>query len=115
MKIKIKKVLTGICLAVALLLCGIPAPKVSAVYDTCLDVRDYGYHRYTMRTYVYNQGVISKNLQRKVVISDGRHAYEIREYMVTRLWMRLSICICGLGRTEYYTTVEYVTETEEIR
>ncbi|MBQ6095763.1 MAG: hypothetical protein IJL09_10210 [Lachnospiraceae bacterium] len=111
MKKKIKKVLTGICLAVALLLCGIPAPKVSAAYTSCLDVRDYGVHRYSQRTYVYNMGEVKREFLDGYILNERGRQTVVLNYKVTYKMMRLSFCVCGLGKTEYYEDYGYVTET----
>ncbi|MCR4597816.1 MAG: hypothetical protein K5678_02135 [Acetatifactor sp.] len=111
MKKKIKKVLTGICLAVALLLCGIPAPKVSAAYDTCLDVRDYGYHRYTMRTYEYDQHRSIEIETKESLFFYNGHFYATREYDVFHEWKRVEICICGLGKESPFYKISTRKET----
>lgn len=111
MKLRIKKIVLGICLALALVVNSGGALMVNAA--TCWDVRDYGYHRYSQRKYVYDHGNAEYCEYRSPVLIQGTNvtvgwAYT---YYYGRLYYHIDVCICGLANT-YYVFDKYGERVE---
>ena len=82
----------------------------------CLDVRDYGYHRYNYRTYEGGTAEIEVNRRDENVVtydSKGRRKEEMHTVATMRVFRYYTyICVCGLGYSEAkidhdYTKVLY--------
>ena len=104
MKLRIKKIVLGICLALALVVNSGGVLMANAA--TCWDVRDYGYHRYSQRTYVYDQGEADYLVYTSPIVDHGVIVAYANTYYYGRLYLRLDICVCGLGRSNYYFVVQ---------
>ncbi|MCR4677644.1 MAG: hypothetical protein K5679_02685 [Lachnospiraceae bacterium] len=83
---------------IALLALTIIAGSASTVAaaTSCLDVRDYGSHRYAQQSNTYL-------LSSTVMGSDGHG-----NFVVYDDYLKVDICICGESRENRYTDVRYV-------
>ena len=111
MRAFLKKGFWGLCLAM-IILAGFPTISRA---DGCLDVRDYGYHRYNNRCY---DTLLSRTKKQDnetylyVKDSDGNDMIEtITKYKVTEVYQRTWCCVCGKEKDPKETfTVTYYTE-----
>ncbi len=104
MKLRIKKIVLGICLALALVVNSGGALMVNAA--TCWDVRDYGKHRYAERRYVYDWGDTEFCAYKSRVICEGETVGWAYTHYYGRHYKHIDICICGLA-DEYIIFEKY--------
>lgn len=87
-----KKTLGGILLSLVLVL----SISINVFGATCLDVRDYGYHRYN---------------QRYIDICEEERSEVYRDASVIRYTVtvrRIYICVCGAQMVDFYSYLDEV-------
>ena len=104
MKLRLKKIVLGICLALALVVNSGGAITANAV--SCLDVRDYGCHRYAERHYAYYDGVKEIYAGRIPIVVQGTIVNYAKRYYICDAYHYIDFCMCGLAR-EYYIYVPF--------